>query len=66
MESQKRFEGKHSDLTGKILGAFFQIHKEMGLDFLRRCTNQHWRFCYKKLNWCPHDKRKYWFIIMAG
>jgi len=33
MEAQKKFEGKHSDLTGKILGAFFQIHKEMGFGF---------------------------------
>ena len=33
MESQKKFAGKHSDLTGKILGAFFQIHKEMGFGF---------------------------------
>jgi len=28
-----KFEGKHSDLTGKILGAFFQLHKEMGYGF---------------------------------
>ena len=27
------FEGKHSDLTGKILGAFYQLHKEMGYGF---------------------------------
>ncbi len=28
-----KFEGKHSDLTGKILGAFFQLYKEMGYGF---------------------------------
>jgi len=28
-----KFEGKHSDLTGKIPGAFFQLHKEMGYGF---------------------------------
>ena len=28
-----KFEGKHSDLTGKILGAFFQAHKELGYGF---------------------------------
>jgi len=27
------FEGKHSDLTGKILGAFYQLHKEIGYGF---------------------------------
>jgi len=32
-EKRKKFEGKHSDLTGKILGAFFQLHKEMGYGF---------------------------------
>ena len=25
MEAEKKFEGKHSELTGKILGAFFQF-----------------------------------------
>jgi len=33
MEPRKKFEGKHSELTGKILGAFFQIHKELGFGF---------------------------------
>jgi GxxExxY protein len=33
MVAPKKFEGKHSDLTGKILGAFFQIQKEMGFGF---------------------------------
>lgn len=33
MEAQKKFEGKHSELTGKILGAFFQVHKELGFGF---------------------------------
>lgn len=28
-----RFEGKHSELTGKILGGFFQVHKELGYGF---------------------------------
>ncbi len=31
-----KFEGKHSELTGKILGAFFQLHKEMGFGFSER------------------------------
>jgi GxxExxY protein len=33
VEYRKKFEGKHSDLTGRILGAFFQLHKEMGFGF---------------------------------
>ena len=28
-----KFEGKHSELTGKILGAFFQVHKDLGYGF---------------------------------
>jgi GxxExxY protein len=32
-EHREKFEGKHSDLTGKILGAFFQLHREMGFGF---------------------------------
>ncbi|HJS17966.1 MAG TPA: GxxExxY protein [Anaerolineales bacterium] len=36
MEVKKKFEGKHSELTSKILGAFFQIHKEMGFGFSER------------------------------
>ena len=33
MESRKKFEGRHSELTGKILGAFFELHKELGFGF---------------------------------
>lgn len=33
MEAQRKFEGRHSELTGKILGAFFQLHKELGFGF---------------------------------
>ena len=33
MESKKKFEGRHSEVTGKILGAFFELHKELGLGF---------------------------------
>ena len=27
------FEGKHSDLTGKIIGAFFTVYNELGYGF---------------------------------
>lgn len=33
MESKKKFEGRHSEVTGKILGAFFEFHKELGFGF---------------------------------
>jgi GxxExxY protein len=33
VEKREKFKGKHSDLTGKIIGAFFQLHKEMGFGF---------------------------------
>jgi len=32
-ELKNKFEGKHSDLTGAIIGAFFQVHKELGYGF---------------------------------
>ncbi len=33
MTFRGKFESKHSELTGKILGAFFQVHKELGYGF---------------------------------
>lgn len=30
---QKKFEGRHSDITGGVLGAFFEVHKELGFGF---------------------------------
>ena len=33
MTLRGKFEGKHSELTGRILGAFFQVHKELGYGF---------------------------------
>ena len=33
MATRGKFEGKHSELTGQILGAFFQVHKEPGYGF---------------------------------
>ncbi len=32
-QTRTPFEGKQSELTGKILGAFYQLHKEMGYGF---------------------------------
>jgi GxxExxY protein len=36
VQTRANFEGKHSELTGKILGAFFQVHKELGYGFSER------------------------------
>jgi len=36
MDEHKKFEGKHSELTGKILGGFVQVHKELGFGFSER------------------------------
>ncbi|HET9906444.1 MAG TPA: GxxExxY protein [Anaerolineales bacterium] len=33
MEPKKKFEGRYSELTGRILGAFFELHKELGFGF---------------------------------
>ena len=33
MNTRRKFEGKHSELTGKIIGCFFQVHKELGYGF---------------------------------
>ncbi len=33
MSTRSKFEGKHSDLTGKILGCFFEVQKELGYGF---------------------------------
>ena len=30
------FEGKHSTLTGKILGAFFTVYNRLGYGFLEK------------------------------
>jgi hypothetical protein len=30
---RSKFEGKYSELTGKILGAFFQVHNDLGYGF---------------------------------
>ena len=33
MNSHRKFEGKHSEVTGKIIGCLFQVHKELGYGF---------------------------------
>ena len=48
-ENRKKFEGKHSDLTGKILGAFFQLHKEMGFGFSEKVYQAAFAILLKEL-----------------
>ena len=48
MESHKKFEGKHSELTGKILGAFFQLHKEFRNNYFHSVKSVY--SVYKKKN----------------
>ncbi len=33
MATRSKFKGKHSELTGEILGCFFQVQKELGYGF---------------------------------
>jgi GxxExxY protein len=49
-EKRKKFEGKHSDLTGKILGAFFQLHKEMGYGFSEKVYQASFAILLEELN----------------
>ncbi len=34
--ARQAFKGKHSDVTGKVLNAFFQLYKEMGHGFAEK------------------------------
>ena len=58
MESQKKFEGKHSDLTGKILGAFFQIHKEMGFGFSEKVYESALEVLLQEIGLTPARQRE--------
>jgi len=53
MDAQKKFEGNHSDLTGKILGAFFQIHKEMGFGFSEKVYESALEVLLKEIGLAP-------------
>jgi hypothetical protein len=33
LDTRRKFTGKHSELTGEIIGCFFQVHKELGYGF---------------------------------
>jgi GxxExxY protein len=65
METQKKFEGKRSDLTGKVLGAFFQIHKEMGFGFSEKVYESALEVLLKELGMDP-ERQKEIFVYYHG
>jgi len=65
METQKKFEGKHSDLTGKVLGAFFQIHKEMGFGFSEKVYESALEVLLKEPGMDP-ERQKEIFVYYHG
>jgi len=58
METQKKFEGKHSDLTGKILGAFFQIHNELGFGFSEKVYESALEVLLSELGMVPERQKE--------
>lgn len=58
MNALKKFEGKHSDLTGKILGAFFQIHKELGFGFAERVYESALEVLLKEFDLFPERQKE--------
>jgi GxxExxY protein len=65
MELQKKFEGKPSELTGKILGAFFQIHKELGFGFSEKVYESALEILLKELGMVV-DRQKDIFVYFHG
>ena len=69
MEAQKKFEGKHSDLTGKILGAFFQVHKDMGFGFSEKVYEAALEILLKEIGLVPvrqQELKVYYHGEMVG
>lgn len=58
MDAPKKFEGKHSDLTGKILGAFFQIQNEMGFGFSEKVYESALEVLLKEQGLIPQRQRE--------
>jgi GxxExxY protein len=56
-ETRKKFEGKHSELTGKILGAFFQLHKEMGFGYSEKVYQGALAVLLEELNLTVEEQR---------
>ena len=58
MEAHKKFDGKHSELTGKILRAFFQVHKEMGFGFSEKVYESALEVLLKELGLVPERQKE--------
>jgi GxxExxY protein len=69
MEIRRKFEGKHSELTGKILGAFFQIHKDMGFGFSENVYESALEVLFKELDLTPERQKEilvYYHGVVVG
>ena len=69
MDAKKKFVGKHSELTGKILGAFFEIHKEMGFGFSEKVYESGLEVLLKELGLVPARQKEivvYYHGIVVG
>ena len=58
MDGKKKFEGKHSELTGTILRAFFQVHKEMGFGFSEKVYEAALEILLKELSLIPERQKE--------
>ncbi len=58
MDGKKKFEGKHSELTGTILRAFFQIHKEMGFGFSEKVYESALEVLLKEIGLIPERQKE--------
>jgi GxxExxY protein len=58
MDGKKKFEGKHSELTGTILRAFFQIHKEMGFGFSEKVYESALEVLLKEMSLIPERQKE--------
>lgn len=69
METRRKFKGKHSELTGKILGAFFQVHKDMGFGFSENVYESALEVLLKELDLTPERQKEilvYYHGVVVG
>lgn len=69
MDTRKKFEGKDSELTGKILGAFFQVHKDMGFGFSENVYEAALEVLLKELGLTPERRKEilvYYHGVVVG
>lgn len=69
MAAPKKFEGKHSDLTGKILGAFFQVHKDMGFGFSEKVYEATLEVALLEIGLIPERQKEirvYYHSVVVG